>query len=217
MKKSILFGFFFLVAIYVKSQDVKIGAQIWATKNIDVTKYRNGDIIPEVKDAKKWSNIRSGAWCYYENKTTNGTIYGKLYNWYAVNDPRGLAPDGYHIPNDTEWETLIKYLGGDSIAATKLKNNSGWESYYYYDNNGEKIGKLHNGIGTNESGFIGLPGGARFENGTFDYIGNYGNWWISSGSDPGFAWSRYLGSKYGEIYGNEINSHYGFSVRCIKD
>jgi uncharacterized protein (TIGR02145 family) len=85
------------------SEDVKIGTQTWTTKNLDVSNYRNGDVILLVQDAKQWENLKTGAWCYYDNKLSNGEKYGKLYNWYAVNDARGLAPDGYHVPSDNEW------------------------------------------------------------------------------------------------------------------
>src|SRR4030095_15485991 len=86
--------------------------QDWMVKNLDVTTYRNGDIIPEVTDPTVWAALTTGAWCYYENNSTNGTTYGKLYNWYAVNDPRGLAPTGWHVPTDAEWTTLSTCLGG---------------------------------------------------------------------------------------------------------
>ena len=82
-------------------------------KNLDVSKYRNGDDIPQVTDATTWANLTTGAWCYYENNTANGTVYGKLYNWFAVNDPRGLAPSGWHIPSQAEWVTLQNCLGND--------------------------------------------------------------------------------------------------------
>ena len=109
---------------------VVIGTQTWTTKNLDVETYRNGDVIPQVQDATAWSNLTSGAWCYYENNTANGSTYGKLYNWYAVNDPRGLAPNGYYIPSDADWKILTDYLGGESAAGTKMKSTSGW----FYNN-----------------------------------------------------------------------------------
>ncbi len=83
-------------------ETVVIGTQEWTKKNLDVSTYRNGDIIPEVKDPKEWDVLTTGAWCYYNNDPKNGPIYGKLYNWYAVNDSRGLAPEGFHIPTDME-------------------------------------------------------------------------------------------------------------------
>jgi uncharacterized protein (TIGR02145 family) len=82
--------------------DKQIGSQVWSCKNLDVTTYRNGDEIPEVQDNIAWVNLTTGAWCYYDNDASNGTKYGKLYNWYAVKDSRGLAPSGYHIPTENE-------------------------------------------------------------------------------------------------------------------
>ena len=111
------------------AQTVTIGNQVWTSKNLDVSTYRNGDAIPQVQDANAWENLTTGAWCYYDNDASNGTKYGKLYNWYAVNDPRGLAPKGYHIPTDAEWTQLSDYLGGESKAGTKMKTTSGWNSY----------------------------------------------------------------------------------------
>ena len=115
----------------VDEGEVAIGKQIWTSKNLDVSKFRNGEAIPLAKTNAEWESAgenQQPAWCYYENKTANGTTYGKLYNWYAVNDPRGLAPNGYHVPTDAEWTTLTDYLGGDSIAGTKMKSTSGWNS-----------------------------------------------------------------------------------------
>ena len=107
------------------AQTVTIGSQVWTSKNLDVATYRNGDVIPQVQDENAWENLTTGAWCYYDNDASNGTKYGKLYNWYAVNDPRGLAPNGYHIPTDAEWTQLSDYLGGGE-AGTKMKSTSGW-------------------------------------------------------------------------------------------
>ena len=182
---------------------IKIGTQTWTTKNLDVTTYRNGDAIPQVQDANAWANLRTGAWCYYENKTGNGSSYGKLYNWYAVNDPRGLAPKGYHIPTDEDWTILSENLVGTPEAGTKMKSTSGWKN---------------NGNGTNTSGFAGLPGGYRFDSGNFNGIGAFGYWWSSSaeGSEY-YAWHRDLGYNNGFVYRNVSYRRDGFSVRCIKD
>src|SRR5580765_7574137 len=90
---------------------IKIGTQKWMSRNLDVTYYRNGDVIPHVTDPTKWQALTTGAWCWYNNDSANGAVYGKLYNWYAVNDPRGLVPAGWHIPSDAEWNTLSTYLG----------------------------------------------------------------------------------------------------------
>jgi uncharacterized protein (TIGR02145 family) len=92
MKK--LFSLILLLSFTIKAQDVKIGTQTWTTKNLNVTAYRNGEAIPRVKDNNDWANLTTGAWCYSANNTANGIIYGNLYNWYAVNDPRSLVPKG---------------------------------------------------------------------------------------------------------------------------
>ena len=98
---------------------VKISNQLWTLKNLDEITYRNGDIIPHITDSVKWAGLTTGAWCYYNNDPNNNSTYGKLYNWYAVNDPRGLAPEGWHIPSKDEWTSLINFLGGDAAAGGK--------------------------------------------------------------------------------------------------
>ena len=139
-------------ATSVAEAEVSIGKQVWTTKNLEVETYRNGEAITQQQDATAWSKLSTGAWCYYENNTANGTTYGKLYNWFAVNDSRGLAPKGYHIPSDAEWKILTDYLGGESVAGTKMKSTSGWQN---------------KGNGTNSSGFAELPGGTRMDEGNF--------------------------------------------------
>jgi uncharacterized protein (TIGR02145 family) len=188
-------------------EEVTIGNQIWMAKNLDVSTFRNGDPIPEAKTNEEWEKAgenQQPAWCYYDNDPANGEKYGKLYNWYAVNDSRGLAPAGYHIPSDYEWTTLSDYLGGtaDTTAGTKMKSISGWEV---------------NGNGTNESGFSGLPGGCRDDGGTFYGIGEYGNWWSSTEFSTASAPARglfYYNSPVGRHYDGK---EYGLSVRCLRD
>ncbi len=181
---------------------ITIGNQTWTQKNLDVTTYRNGDPIPLVQDNTAWANLSHGAWCYYLNNTANGTTYGKLYNWYAVNDPRGLAPNGYHIPTDAEWTSLTTYLGGETGAGTTMKMTSGW---------------LNNGNGTNTSGFEGLPGGGRGSDGSFNYVGANGGWWSLSEDDASYAWYRYLSGSSGNVYRSLSSKRDGFSVRCLRD
>ena len=199
MKK--LITLILLLSFTIKAQEIKIGTQTWTTKNLDVTKYRNGDAIPQVQDKNAWAKLKTGAWCYYENKTAKGTTYGKLYNWYAVNDPRGLAPKGYHIPTDAEWTTLTTYLGGETAAGTKMKSTSGW---------------LNNSNGTNTTGFAGLPGGYRDYFGNFLYIGAYGCWWSSSEKVYN-AWYRDLNANNGNVNRSHNGKQCGFSVRCLRD
>ena len=184
---------------------IKICNQIWMVRNLDVSTYRNGDPIPQVTDPTAWAGLTTGAWCYYNNDPANGTVYGKLYNWYAVNDPRGLAPAGWHVPTDAEWTTLSTCLGGDVVAGGAMK----------------EIGITHwsspNTGATNNSGFTGLPGGFR-NNVIFYIVGTEGNWWSATEFNSSNAWSRSLDYFYGNIYRySGYDKLYGFSVRCLKD
>lgn len=186
-------------------QTIAIGNQVWTKTNLNVSRYRNGDIIPEVTDPTTWQTLTTGAWCYYQNDTANGPVYGKLYNWYAVNDPRGLAPVGYHIPSDSEWTTLTNYLGGVPVAGGALKE-SGLVHW-----NSPNIGA------TNSSNFTALPGGRR-ENGFFDTIGNYGFWWSSTDyNNPITAYEFNLYYYLGSTNRNSFAKNYGFSARCVRD
>jgi uncharacterized protein (TIGR02145 family) len=170
---------------------VKIGNQVYMTGNLNVDKFRNGDPIPEAKTDSEWEKAgekKQPAWCYYKNDEKNGKIYGRLYNWYAVNDLRGLAPEGWNIPSDDEWTILTTHLGGDGSAGGKMKSTG---SHYW---------KSPNKDASNSSGFSGLPGGGCFENGKFSHIGDDGDWWSSSESGTYTAWFRGLNSGYGKVY-----------------
>jgi len=183
---------------------VTIGLQVWMQSNLNVSKYRNGDPIPQVQDPTQWNNLTTGAWCYYENNTANGITYGKLYNWYAVNDPRGLAPAGYHVPSDAEWTTLTTSLGGTSVAGGKMKATTGWQA--------------PNTDATNSSGFTGLPGGAfRFGYGPFGFIGTVGYWWSSSDAATTSTWTRSVYNYGGDLSRLSFSKTCGFSVRCLRD
>ncbi len=178
---------------------VRIGKQIWQKEDLAVTHYRNGDPIPEVKDPTKWAALTTGAWCYYNNDSR----YGKLYNWYAVNDPRGLAPVGWHVPSDSEWTTLTNFLGGFEVAGGKLKER------------GTRHWKDPNADATNSAGFTALPGGTRYYLGQFFDAGGYGYWWSSTEAYPGSAFHRYLTYFYGTISASADYETNGFSVRCL--
>jgi uncharacterized protein (TIGR02145 family) len=192
---------------------VMIGNQEWSTKNLNVSKYRNGDIIPQVTDPTAWANLTTGAWCYYNNDPANGPIYGKLYNWYAVNDPRGLAPQGYHIPTDAEWSSIINFIDPNSNGGTTIPNQAGGAM--------KESGTVHwtspNTNANNTSGFTGLPGGSRGTNGNFSSIGNQGFWWSSSESNTTQSFTRLLQYNNGVAYQGFSNKFYGYSVRCIRD
>ena len=185
---------------------VQIGTQCWTQSNLRVSKYRNGDNITNITDNTQWSQTNTsstGAWCNYSNNASNGTTYGKLYNWYAVNDSRGLCPTGWHVPTDAEWTTLTTHLGGTSVAGGAMKSTTGWTS----PNTGA----------TNSSGFTALPGGIRVSNGGFGDVGNDGNWWSSSVAGSGIAWSRYLYFNSAFVYRVNNIQRSGFSVRCARD
>jgi uncharacterized protein (TIGR02145 family) len=184
---------------------VKICNQVWMKKNLDVTRYRNGDIIPYIADFDEWINLKTGAWCYYNNDPALEAEYGMLYNWYAVNDPRGLAPEGWHIPSNEDWDTLSECLGGQIIAGGKMKES------------GTSHWREPNSDATNSSGFTALPGGVRNENGFSECINDMGFWWSSSKSYSNLAWYWYLWIENSE-FNSDLRSYiHGFSVRCIKN
>lgn len=185
---------------------VTICCQSWMTKNLDVVTYRNGDAIPKVTNAAAWAALTTGAYCYYNNdSTTYAATYGMLYNLYAVNDPRGLAPEGWHIPSDFEWTTLGTCLGGDAVAGGTMK----------------EIGTTHwntpNTGATNLSNFTGLPGGFRNTTGTSLGINSVGYWWSCTESGTSSAWYRYLAYDFDDLNRNSLSARYGFSVRCLRD
>jgi uncharacterized protein (TIGR02145 family) len=203
--------YLFLISfLNVSSQDlreksVKIGQQEWMTENLNVSNFSNGDLILEAKNKEQWQQAfksKTPAWCYYNNDTVNGLNYGKLYNWYAINDKRGLSPKGWHIPTHTEWCDLVNFLSITSLEGEKMKSTIGW---------------FDNGNGNNNSGFNGLPGGFRNISGDFIFLGYFGNWWSSTAYEDLYIWNRVLSygdnklSRYNQTKGN------GFSVRCVKD
>jgi uncharacterized protein (TIGR02145 family) len=196
---------------------VIIGEQLWMSENLNVDKFRNGDLIPEAKTDAEWKRAgenKQPAWCYYDNNPENGTKYGKLYNWYAVSDSRGLAPTGWHIPTDGELTLLSNFLGGHEIAGLKMKSIDGWD--LYVDKlSGEEIGK-----GTNESGFSGLPGGYRCPDGDYDFygIGQCSDFWGASFDDKEYARNYYFLNYNSVLEKNYISRNYkGKSVRCLRD
>jgi uncharacterized protein (TIGR02145 family) len=196
---------------------VDISDQTWTTSNLNVSKYRNGDVIPQVTDPTEWSQLTSGAWCYYNNDPENGKKYGKLYNWYAVTDPRGLAPIGYHIPAYFEWGELINYLDSNARGGETSPNLAGGKM----KETGNKHWNSPNTDATNDSGFSGLPGGWRNHTvgGTFYGIGTQGLWWCSTEGNQAVEWAHSLDSNSGtciNLYGYDSMGA-GASVRCVKD
>jgi uncharacterized protein (TIGR02145 family) len=194
------------------SQTVTIGTQVWMDKNLDVSTFRNGDPIKQVKSNEEWGKAETEgvpAWCYYENKKKNNKKYGKLYNWYAVNDPRGLAPVGYHVPTETELYQLSEYLSPGEEGANagkKMKSTNGWQS-----NEGKE------GNGTNEIGFNGLPGGFRTNGGEFLNQGENGYWFSATEGSKMSATTFELYNRDVSLWISNYRKGGGFSVRCVKD
>jgi uncharacterized protein (TIGR02145 family) len=199
----------------VNLPSVTIGTQIWSSKNLDVAHYRNGDPILQVTDPTQWANLTTGAWCWYDNDSaTYAATYGRLYNWYAVNDPRGLAPQGWRIPSEGDWNRLVKFIdpsadttcqgcSQSSTAGGAMKSTTGWNA----PNTGA----------TNSSGFAGLPGGYRYVGGAFGSVGVFGVWWSAGEFDTVFAWGRDLYGGSTNVDRDENNKTYGFSVRVVRD
>ena len=184
---------------------VTIGNQEWMAENLNVSHYGNGDPIPEVQDSTKWPKLTTGAWCYYQNNSDNGKTYGKLYNWYAVKDTRGLTPNGWHIPSDEEWAKLINFLGGDSVAGGKMKATTLWNS----PNEGA----------TNESGFTAYSGGYRSSFavwGDSNNVGLCGCFWSSSKGSFDNALYRTLLFTDSIVFRDNFVKIQGLSVRCVR-
>ena len=184
---------------------VQIGNQIWMAENLRVSKYRNGDLIQNATDDKAWENSEIGAWCNYDNEPNNNSKYGKLYNWFAVDDKRGVAPKGWHVPSDEEWDVLIEFLGGNDVAGGKLKQS------------GSKHWLIPNEVDKKDINFNALPGGYRNSVNAFCLKRIYGYWWSSTQGNNSYSWLRGLNHKTYNVYRyGDIKSN-GFSVRCIKD
>jgi uncharacterized protein (TIGR02145 family) len=194
--------------------NIAIGTQTWSSSNLDVATYRDGTPIPQVTDPAAWANLTTGAWCYYNNDTANGLIYGKLYNWHAVvgkhdNDPNTpnkiLAPTGWHLPTNLEWSTLTSYLGGDGVAGGKMKST------------GTSLWASPNAGATNSSGFTGLPGGMRNSNGSFGNLNFDGTWWSSTEMNSTVGYNCDMFYSGIDTYSFGQNKISGLSIRCVKD
>jgi uncharacterized protein (TIGR02145 family) len=195
---------------------IVIGTQEWMAENLRTTTYANGDPIPNVTDGNAWTQLTTGAWAHYDNNASYENPYGKLYNWYAVSDPRNVCPTNWHVPTDAEWNTLVGYLdptydpnanGFQSVTAGGKMKSTGTQ-YWIAPNTGA----------TNESGFSGLPGCLRDGSvGYFDGLGYYGDWWSASESGAENARSRYLSYDVADVYRGIYGKRDGFSVRCLRD
>jgi uncharacterized protein (TIGR02145 family) len=221
-------------------ESIKIGSQTWMKKNLDTDRFANGEVIAEAKTDEEWDsvgNYQEPAWCYYDNDPANGAKYGRLYNWFAVADPRGLCPAGWHVPSDEEWTKLEDYLGGRNVAGNKLKSIQFWEKVdeecqnckswteeyrrkvaCHQCKDSRKSGRKVS-LGTNSSGFSALPGGLRDYSGLFGIgsIGGNGYWWSSTENSSDYVWYLKLNYGNGESDRYVDDKRHGFCVRCLRD
>ncbi len=180
---------------------ITINGKEWFKENLKTTKYANGTDISNVTDNGSWNNLSTGAWAYYDNNITNDPIYGKLYNWYAVSDVRGLCPTGWHVATDADWTSLTALYGTDAAAGNELKSTISWTTP---------------NLNSNTSGFGAAPGGGR-GGGLFGDITNKGFWWTSTLFDSSNSYARRLEYNLDTVVRYYESNKSGFSVRCVKD
>ena len=166
---------------------VQIAGLWWMQENLSVTRYQNGDSIPDgTADHPSWAQLSTGAWAYPDSQAALRSSFGLLYNWYAVNDPRGLCPTGWRLPNHDEWTALTHALGGETKAGAVLKASQGW-----------------------------LPAGFRGSDGTYGGLGAYAYWWSSTASGINGAWGRFVDGTQSGIFMMDGYKRSAFSVRCV--
>lgn len=219
MKFIYIIPFLFLSFIASRSfsqASAQIGGQVWTTKNLDVDKFRNGDPIMQVRtfaELKKAGEDKKPAWCYLDFDPVNGIKYGRLYNWYAVTDPRGLAPSGWHIPSTIEWYELFEFLGGEDRAGTKLKLGNGWRDYFEgdYDDRLKQRSK-----GTNETGFSAIPSNVMWYVKSAE-ANSAAYYWSSTERDDEWSFATYI-SYLGPNAKREVAlKGWCLSVRMVKN
>jgi uncharacterized protein (TIGR02145 family) len=182
---------------------VQIGNQIWMANNLDVTHYQNGDPIVLLEPDEYWRQTTEGAWCFYENDSLSHSKFGKLYNWYAINDPRGICPKGWRVPSKKDWMELINFAGGDSLAGGNLKNTELWQ-------------RLHENA-EDAFSFGAIPAGYRLTSGEFMNQGIITVYWTSDKADQNNAWDIFIISKSPIAGISQTGAEHGFSCRCIKE
>jgi uncharacterized protein (TIGR02145 family) len=207
-------------------QTVKIGNQEWTAENLRTTKYSDGTVIPFDTSTVTWANATTPKYCYYRNTANVDSIkkFGTLYNWYIVNpgNPKRIAPAGWHMPTDAEWDTLMNYLvahgynwdgtATDNRIAKSLAAKADWHTYT------TTSGVVGNDLAkNNRSGFTAFPGGYRGGNGGFGSVGYSGYWWSATEDDASQAWYRYLSYGFVDLYRDYDYKSCGFSVRVVKD
>lgn len=184
---------------------IQIGTQVWMAENLKTTKYRNGENVTNVTASSGWNQAKTGAYCNYDNNANNAAIYGRLYNFYAIADSRNIAPVGWHVPSNTEWDLMINLIGGKTVAGGKLKETG--SAHWQSPNMGA----------TNETGFTALPGGCRDDQGVFTGINEGGTWWMSTTSGTYLAWFCQMNKDDATFFSIAWLNGFGFSVRCLRD
>ena len=197
---------------------MEIGDQLWMAENLKVTNYRDGSPIPNITNNGDWVGLLTGAYGDYDNNPTNSETYGRLYNWYTVDDSRGECPVGWHVPSDEEFMELEMYLGMSESEA----DSTGWRG----TNEGSKLagnaglwdnGDLENNSEFGTSGFSAFPAGYRSTNGFYYDIDYRSYFWSSSEFNSYKAWYRYLFYSNSNVSRFTNFKHYGFSIRCLGD
>lgn len=187
-------------------QTVKIGDQVWMAENLKTEHYRNGDAIPNIAGNSQWVALTTAAMCSYENDDSHIAVYGLLYNWYAISDSRNIAPKGWHVSTEEDWQTLIAYFGNDQNPSAKLME-SGTDHW-----------TAPNASATNETGFTALPGGYReYSAGAFYNMGTYALFWTSTEVSDSHANMHYMISAGSQLAPVQYSKNYAMSVRCVKD
>lgn len=189
---------------------VPVGGREWLGRNLAVRRYGNGDPIPNIVSDDAWKTLPSGAWCAYDHQPAQAEHYGLLYNWFAVTDPRGLCPAGWHIPTRGEWDELAAFLGGAAVAGGKLKATGTLEQ-------GNGLWYAPNEGATDSFGFAGLPGGYRINYGPFYSAGNVALLWSATDTASAGAWNVILDANNAALGRNFNLKTNGFSVRCVRD
>lgn len=184
---------------------VLVGSTYWIDQNLKSSKYANGDIITNVDDNTAWSQLNTGAWSYYNKSSLNGSTYGKLYNWYAVDDSRGVCPTGWRVPTNTDWNNLGKALGGDTLVGGKLKQT------------GTTLWSSPNTAATNQIGFNALPSGYRGNMGAYGSLASNAYFWVRESYNGTEAVGRNITSNSKALFTEHNNKLNGFAIRCVKE
>jgi uncharacterized protein (TIGR02145 family) len=189
-----------------KYKTIGIGSQTWMAENLNAVSFNDGTPVTFIREATVWQSLTTPGYCWYNYDSIS---YGGLYNWYAINSTdnggKNICPDGWHVPSDSDWETLMTYLGGKEDAGAKLKETG---SLHWYSTSPSI---------TNETGFTAIPAGYRNYGGSFNSIKRYGYWWSATEFSAADAYCRNMNYGYNSVERTSSNKKSGLSVRCIKD